>query len=243
MKLIKLDAIDSTNDFLKGLSNDISTQNFTIVTAETQTNGKGQMGSKWLSESGKNLIVSVLVKNILSNVNEIFDLNVTIAISIIDALNSFNISELTIKWPNDIMSGNKKIAGILIENIIKSDNSINSIIGFGLNVNQTNFEDLPNASSLKKVMNKDYDKEIILNEIIKSIQNNIVELEKNNKKQLWESYNDKLFKKGKIMPFENKENQKFMGIIQKVSNDGKLQLLIENDVIKEFEIKEIVMIY
>ena len=243
MKLIKLDAIDSTNDFLKGLSNNISTQNFTIVTAETQTNGKGQMGSKWVSESGKNLIVSVLVKNILSNVNEIFNLNITIALSIIDALVSFNIPELSVKWPNDIMSGNKKIAGILIENIIKSDNFINSIIGFGLNVNQSNFEDLPNASSLKNVMNREFDKEIILKEIIKSIQKNIIELEKNNQNQLWESYNKLLFKKGKIMPFENNSQEKFMGIIQKVSHSGKLQLLVENDIIQEFEIKEIAMIY
>ncbi len=243
MNLIKLDAIDSTNDFLKGLSNDISTQNFTVVTAQTQTNGKGQMGSKWLSESGKNLIVSILIKNILSDINQIFDLNVAIALSIIEALEKFTIPELSIKWPNDIMSGNKKIAGILIENIIKSDNYINSIIGFGLNVNQTNFKDLPNASSLNIVCNLDFDKEIIFNEIIKSIQKNIKKLENKNKNQLWSLYNEKLFKKGKIMAFENNESQKFMGIIQNVSSSGKLNLLIENDIIKEFEIKEIVMIY
>ncbi len=243
MKLIKLDAINSTNDFLKGLSNDISTQNFTIVTAETQTNGKGQMGSKWISESGKNLIFSVLIKNILTDINRIFDLNIAIALSIINALESFNILELSIKWPNDIMSANKKIAGILIENIIKSDNSINSIIGIGLNVNQTNFDDLPNASSIKNIKNQDFDKEIVLNKILELIQKNILELEKNNQNQLWEFYNDKLFKKGKIMPFENNSQEKFMGIIQKVSHSGKLQLLVENDIIQEFEIKEIAMIY
>ena len=243
MNLIKLDAIDSTNDFLKGLSNDISTQNFTIVTAETQTKGKGQMGSKWISESGKNLIVSVLVKNILSDISQIFDLNIAIALSIYEALDFFDINNLSIKWPNDIMSGNKKIAGILIENIIKSDNSIHSIIGFGLNVNQTNFDDLPNASSLKNIMNQDFDKEIILNKILKSIQKNISELENNNQEKLWTLYNEKIFKKQKIMAFENSNKEKFMGIIQNVSRSGKLQLLIENDTIQEFDIKEIMMIY
>ncbi len=243
MNLIKLDAIDSTNDFLKGLSNDISTQNYTIVTAETQTKGKGQMGSKWISESGKNLIVSVLVKNILSDISQIFDLNIAIALSIYEALDFFDINNLSIKWPNDIMSGNKKIAGILIENIIKSDNSIHSIIGFGLNVNQTNFDDLPNASSLKNIMNQDFDKEIILNKILKSIQKNISELENNNQEKLWTLYNEKIFKKQKIMAFENSNKEKFMGIIQNVSRSGKLQLLIENDTIQEFDIKEIMMIY
>ena len=243
MNLIKLDAIDSTNEFLKGLSNDISTQNFTIVTAETQTNGKGQMGSKWLSESGKNLTFSILIKNIISNINQIFDLNVAVTLSIIDALERLNIPEIYIKWPNDIMSGNKKIAGILIENIKKSDNSIYSIIGLGLNVNQTNFNNLPNASSLKKIMNHDFNKDIIFNKIIESIKKNIFELENNNQNQLWGLYNGKLFKKGIIMAFENKNQEKFMGIIQNVTQTGKLQLLIENEIIKEFEIKEIVMLY
>ncbi len=243
MKLIKLDAIDSTNDFLKGLSNDVSIQNYTVVTAKTQTNGKGQMGAKWVSESGKNLIVSVLVKNVLTNIDEIFDLNVAIALSIINVLECQNIPKLSIKWPNDIMSGNKKIAGILIENIIKSDNSIYSIIGIGLNVNQTNFDDLPNASSIKNIMYKDFDKEIILNKIIKSIQKNILELENNNQTQLWTLYNDKLFKKGNIMAFKNNTDLKFMGIIQQVSRNGKLQLLTENDILQEYDIKEILMIY
>ncbi len=243
MNLIKLDAIDSTNEFLKGLSNDISTQNFTIVTAETQTNGKGQMGSKWLSESGKNLTFSILIKNILSNINQIFDLNVAVTLSIIDALERLNIPEIYIKWPNDIMSGNKKIAGILIENIKKSDNSIYSIIGLGLNVNQTNFNNLPNASSIKNIMNHDFNKDIIFNKIIESIKKNIFELENNNQNQLWGLYNDKLFKRGIIMAFENKNQEKFMGIIQNVTQTGKLQLLLENDIIKEFEIKEIVMLY
>ena len=77
MKLIKLDAIDSTNDFLKRLSGEQSLENFTVVTAENQSHGKGQMGSKWDSETGKNLMFSVLVKNKLNNINEIFDLNQT----------------------------------------------------------------------------------------------------------------------------------------------------------------------
>ena len=243
MKLIKLDAIDSTNDFLKGLSAVNTVENFTVVSAETQTNGKGQMGAKWLSESGKNLIVSILIKNIIDDINEIFNLNVAIALSIILSLENFNIPELTIKWPNDIMSGNKKIAGILIENVIKFDNTIQSIIGFGLNVNQINFDNLPNAASLKVIMNKDFDKEIILNKIAETIKENISNLE--NKKQflLWENYNRLLFKKDKIMLFENSQQEKFMGIIQNVSKDGKLQLLIENDILQEFEIKEIAMIY
>ena len=72
MKLIKLDAIDSTNEFLKGLSNKQELENFTVVTAENQTKGKGQMGAVWASEAGKNLIMSVLVKDFLSDIEIMF---------------------------------------------------------------------------------------------------------------------------------------------------------------------------
>lgn len=241
MKLIKLDAIDSTNDFLKGLSNNQSVENFTVVTAESQTNGKGQMGAKWVSESGKNLMVSVLIKDILKSNSEIFDLNVAIALSIIEALNVFEIPKISIKWPNDIMSYDKKIAGILIENSLKSDGTITSIVGFGLNVNQTNFQDLPKASSLKNIMNCDFDKNEVFTVILERIQKNILELQ--NPIKIWEGYNEQLFQKGKIMPFEDQNGNKFMGIIQQVAQNGKLQLLLEKDIISEFGIKEIIMLY
>ena len=120
MQLIKLDAIDSTNEFLKGLSSNQLLENFTVVTAENQTKGKGQMGAIWNSEPSKNLIMSVLVTDFVTDINQIFDINIVVSVSIIQVLQDLNIPELSIKWPNDIMSYNKKIGGILIENSIKS---------------------------------------------------------------------------------------------------------------------------
>ena len=76
MKLIKLDAIHSTNDFLKELSQQEYLDNFTVVTAKSQTHGKGQMGSIWDSESGKNLIFSILIKETVFNINDIFNLKI-----------------------------------------------------------------------------------------------------------------------------------------------------------------------
>ncbi|HEY6142498.1 MAG TPA: biotin--[acetyl-CoA-carboxylase] ligase, partial [Flavobacterium sp.] len=107
MKLIKLDAIDSTNEFLKGLSSNQNVENFTVVSAESQTKGKGQMGAVWVSEPGKNLIISVLINRFLFDNNRIFDINIATAVSVIQALETLNIPELSIKWPNDIMSYNK----------------------------------------------------------------------------------------------------------------------------------------
>jgi BirA family biotin operon repressor/biotin-[acetyl-CoA-carboxylase] ligase len=242
MKLIKLDAIDSTNEFLKGLSNNQVVENFTVVTAERQTQGKGQMGSVWVSEPIKNLTVSILVKDFVSNINQIFDINIAVSVSIIKALKGFSIPELSIKWPNDIMSYTKKIGGILIENSIKSDGTIVSIVGLGLNVNQLNFEHLPKASSLVLICNANFDKEEILLKIVKEIEHNIL-FWNQNKESVKFGYNDSLFKKGIPMPFLAANQRNFMGIIQGVSPIGKLEILLENDLVSEFDIKEIQMLY
>jgi BirA family biotin operon repressor/biotin-[acetyl-CoA-carboxylase] ligase len=242
MKLIKLDAIDSTNEFLKGLSNKEDLENFTVVTAENQTKGKGQMGAVWNSEVGKNLIMSVLVKDFLSEINEIFNLNIAVATAVITALKKQNIPNLSIKWPNDILSANKKIGGILIENSIKSDGTILSIVGLGLNVNQTNFEGLPKASSLAVVMEHELNKEELLSAIVTQLEANVEE-SKQNPTSLRQQFVDLIFKKGEPMPFTNQKEEKFMGIIHGISPVGRLQVLLEDDSVAEFDIKEIQMLY
>jgi len=242
MKLIKLDAIDSTNDFLKGLASEQILENFTVVTAENQTKGKGQMGAVWDSDPGKNLIMSVLVSDFISDINRLFDINIVVSVSIIQALQDFNIPELTVKWPNDIMSYTKKIGGILIENSIKSEGSINSIVGLGLNVNQISFENLPKASSLAVICHTTFDKVKILLTIIDKLEQN-VKIWNQNSDLFWSEYSNKLFKKGLPMPFEGKDQQNFMGIIKGVSPIGKLEVLLEDDSLAEFDIKEIQMLY
>ena len=242
MKRIKLDAIDSTNEFLKGLSVEQTLENFTVVTAENQTKGKGQMGSVWVSEPGKNLIMSILVKNFLTDISQLFNSSIVASVSIIQALEELNIPELSIKWPNDIMSYNKKIGGILIENSIKSDGNIFSIVGLGLNVNQTNFEQLPKASSLAAICNTPFDKEEILLRIVQELEQNMGSWNENPGLFRLE-YTNKLFKKGIPTPFEDQKQHQFMGIIQGVSSIGKLRILLENDTVSEFDIKEIQMLY
>lgn len=242
MKLIKLDAIDSTNDFLKALTSKGEPDNFTVVVAENQTKGKGQMGAKWLTESGKNLTMSILVKDFIFDNEKVFNLSILVSLSVIDTLKSLNIPDLTIKWPNDIMSYNKKIGGILIENTIKSDGRILSVVGIGLNVNQTNFQNLPNASSLAVISNAEFDKDFLLHLIVERMKQRI-ECWQTSFDDFWNEYFNLLFRKGIPMPFMNLENKNFMGIIQGVSPVGKIQILLEDDSVSEFDIKEIQMLY
>ncbi|MCM0666588.1 biotin--[acetyl-CoA-carboxylase] ligase [Flavobacterium tyrosinilyticum] len=242
MKLIKLDAIDSTNDFLKALSSQDELENFTTVTAENQTKGKGQVGGLWKTEAGKNLTMSVLVKDFLFNKDDVFNLSVLVSLSVAEVLKSLNIPNICIKWPNDILSYNKKLVGILIENTLKSDGRIVSVVGIGINVNQTDFDELPNASSLAVISGKTFDKEELAILIVEKLKEKIQSW-KTSAPIFWEDYFNFLFKKGVPTAFRDNDNQDFMGIIQGVSPFGKLQVLLEDDSVAEFEIKEVKMLY
>lgn len=242
MPIIKLDAIDSTNDYLKQLSKESELENYTIVMANEQTKGKGQMGAKWFSEKGKNLTMSVLVNDVSLQKEMVFDLNSAVALSVLRVLKNIEIPNVSIKWPNDIMSDSKKVSGILIENALKPDGSFNSVIGIGLNVNQTNFEGLPQASSLKCATGKKYDLEEIAVAIRESLKESM-QLLIENPNQLWQEYHTNLYKINYPSAFEDQMGNRFMGIIQKVTKDGRLEVLLEDDSLAYYEVKEIKMLY
>jgi BirA family transcriptional regulator, biotin operon repressor / biotin---[acetyl-CoA-carboxylase] ligase len=243
MNIIKLSAIDSTNSFLKDLLMHQYIENFTVVVAENQNKGKGQVGANWDSERGKNLTFSVLIKDSLVDSSAVFILNTIISISVIRALEKYEIKKLAIKWPNDILSENKKIAGILIENIFKGNNEIVSVVGIGLNVNQLVFNNLPQASSLAILNKKIFNKEVLLDEILSQIKFHVTQLSRGIKLDFWEEYHALLFKKDIPCVFENVSKQQFLGIIKGVTKFGKLNVMLEDDSTKEFEIKELKMLY
>lgn len=242
MTLIKLDAIDSTNDYLKRLSKESYLDNYTVVVANEQTNGKGQMGAKWVSEKGKNLTMSILIKDFSSRNNNIFTLNSIVALSILDVLNTFNIPNISIKWPNDIMSDSKKVAGVLIENSLKSEVSFTSVVGIGLNLNQTNFDNLTQVNSLSMITGNIYDSEHIAVLLKESIKEKILATTKNTE-FLWKTYHENLYKLNYPSAFEDKMGNRFMGTIKRVNKDGKLEVLHEDDSIIQYEVKEIKMLY
>ncbi|MFN8274010.1 MAG: biotin--[acetyl-CoA-carboxylase] ligase [Flavobacteriaceae bacterium] len=241
MRLVKLDAIDSTNNYLKELIRRDETENFTIISAQEQTNGRGQMGSVWNSEKGKNVIMSVLVKDFLSDASEVFNLNMAFSLAVLSVLKKHQIPDLSVKWPNDIMSGNKKVGGILIENAFKSECEIQSVIGLGLNVNQSDFDHLPQASSLYLVSGRIFDKDILILEIANQLKVNL-EYWSVKHEQFRTNYVASLFKLNKIMKFKRADESIFEGYVVGIDSAGKL-LLNYGQVISAFDIKEVQMIY
>ncbi|MFN3756508.1 MAG: biotin--[acetyl-CoA-carboxylase] ligase [Flavobacterium sp.] len=243
MKHIKLDAISSTNDFLKVLLSQQHVDNFTVISANEQTNGKGQMGATWNSEKGKNLTMTLLLKDLITQIDQMFLLNKAVAVGIINALEPHPLNTLSIKWPNDIMAGNKKIGGVLIENIFKSNGEIFSVVGIGINVNQSDFKGLPQASSLHNLTGEHFDVNLLLNDIVTRIKQKSALLMSEQHKNIDNEYHQHLFKINTPMPFETHEGERFMGIIQKVDDLGKLWLMDESDTLRSFSIKEIKLLY
>ena len=145
--IIWLERVDSTNDEARRHISEID--NLSVVSALEQTKGRGQRGNRWSSQPGENLTFSLVVKDFRIKANEQSAISQATALSLVDLLSRHEI-KARIKWPNDIYAGDEKICGILIENSLKGSKIDWSIIGIGLNVNQTAFpEDLPNPTSMK----------------------------------------------------------------------------------------------
>ncbi|WP_299521570.1 biotin--[acetyl-CoA-carboxylase] ligase [Winogradskyella sp.] len=243
MFIIKLDATDSTNTYLKDMASVAMPKDYTVVVAEQQTSGRGQMGTQWDAEIGKNLTVSVFKKFANFKVENQFYISMAVSLAICKALKSFKIPKLYIKWPNDILSANQKICGILIENVIKNNKFKGCIIGFGLNVNQKFFNDLPRASSMSLLTGIIYNKDEVLSKILNALQFYFKMLESHKYEELKTQYERLLFRKGKPSTFKCVNNKTFSGIIQGISETGKLVLWMEDDVVKTFDLKEVTLLY
>jgi len=240
MKLVKLNAIDSTNNFLKNLVKDTSTENWTVITTENQTSGRGQFQNKWHSEPGKNLMFSVLCKLENFETEHAFFLNCAVSLAIFETLHAHIPKKLSIKWPNDILSYSKKLCGILIENTVHNNKIIRSIIGVGLNVNQDQFDKkLVNATSMKQVANREFDRDALLKDIISGLKHQTELLNHKKFDQIKKNYEKHLYRMNIPAMYKNSLGHQFMGKIMGINKEGNLLVELQNERIKSFDLKEI----
>jgi BirA family biotin operon repressor/biotin-[acetyl-CoA-carboxylase] ligase len=156
--IIELEKIDSTNKYvLRLLDENKRFDEGTVIAADFQYAGKGQDKNQWESEAGKNLTLSIILQPIFMKIEKQFMLNKIIALSVFSFINSFGIKNTSIKWPNDIYIGNKKVAGILINNTIQGNLYDYCVAGLGININQEKFiSNAPNPISIKQISGKEY---------------------------------------------------------------------------------------
>jgi BirA family transcriptional regulator, biotin operon repressor / biotin---[acetyl-CoA-carboxylase] ligase len=240
--LIKLLSVDSTNNYLKKLtSNSEPLPNGTVIMAENQYAGRGQQGNIWHAESGKNLTFSVYLTTDFITIGKQFMLNMAISIALNNALVKYLPAGLSIKWPNDVYFANKKIGGVLIENTIVGNRLKHTIIGIGLNVNQTVFaKELENkAGSIAQILQQDVDLTKLLNEICTQIEQLYLKL-KNNETSLSTLYTAKLYKINQLAKYRSLvDGRIFEGQIEGITAMGLLKIKPLNGDSIEFNFKEI----
>ena len=243
MDIIKVDAIDSTNTFLRDMNREKFLIKPTCIVAREQLQGKGQMGTVWKSNPGENLTCSVFMPINELNIMDQFYISMTVSLAVYDTLNLFMVPKLSIKWPNDILSDRVKVCGILIENIVNNGSLRAAVIGLGINVNQQNFENLPFAGSMKQILGKSFDVEEILSVLLERLKHRFSVLHSSIFGTLKNSYESLLFRKDKPSTFLNAEGDSFIGIIQNITSSGKLQILLEDEVVQSFDLKEVKLLY
>ncbi|MEK9603181.1 MAG: biotin--[acetyl-CoA-carboxylase] ligase [Flavobacteriaceae bacterium] len=240
--IIKLDATASTNDWLKDefLSGNCSDRD--VLWVKNQTQGRGQRNKTWESDPGKNLTFSLFKEFANLGARHSFLINCAVTLSIVKALDEVTNIDLRLKWPNDILSGKKKIGGVLIENMVKGERIVNSIIGIGINVNQKQFFALPHASSLLLQSGKKFDIADLLEKILKFLDLNLEIVSQNRGQELLEQYESLLFQKGEGINFRH-QSEKFKGIIMGVTENGLLRVQKTSGMVCNFSHGSIEMLY
>jgi len=243
MEIIKLNATNSTNTYLKNLIKEKTVEDLSCVWALSQTQGRGQQGATWVAEPGKNLTFSLLKKFEALPSEYHFLLNMEVSLAIFRTLKKLYIPDLAVKWANDILSAKKKICGILIENTLQKEAITASVIGIGLNVNQLFFGELPHVSSLQKIMGHPFDLEEILLLIGHELEAALLSLSPTRFEAVLQEYHSHLFRKDKPSTFEYPNGQRFMGYIRGVDHNGQLQVEQEDALMSSFSLKEVKLLY
>ena len=237
MHIIKLDAIDSTNDYLRKLILEKKPTTPTVVVSQYQKKGKGQRGQVWTSQAGKNLMFSLYMPNFTLPTKEVFSINKIVSVCLLHWLSSFKIPNICVKWPNDILSGDSKLAGILVESNVLQSTANSIIIGVGLNVNQVEFQNLPNATSMQLLTGKSYD----IDALLFSLTTRLIECLTPPLKYCNDDYHKYLYGLGQSRLFL-KDNKTFEGIIQSVNSEGKL-VLETTAGMQVFDVKELQFVH
>ena len=238
--LIKLQEVDSTNNFLKELlSKSEPLSEGTVIMAGNQFAGRGQQDNTWHTQPGKNISTSVYLKPSFLPLNKQFYLNIAISLSVCDAVSAFLGEGVKIKWPNDLYYLNKKIGGILIENVLTGSSIKSSVIGIGLNINQDFFSDELSfkATSMVQILQKEIQLEVIMEKLFVFMEKYYLILKSGKFSILLNNYLQRLYKFNIKSDFIQ-NGKAFTGIIKGVEETGRLIIEIDG-IVASFNFKEI----
>jgi BirA family biotin operon repressor/biotin-[acetyl-CoA-carboxylase] ligase len=238
--LVFMPECHSTNTQALQLCQAPATPEGTLVITDKQTAGRGQMGNVWEAHAGQNLTFSVVLRPSFLRVQEQYYLNMAISLGLCDFLRGFLQTPVYIKWPNDMLVRDKKVCGILIENSIQGMSLTYSVVGIGLNVNQTSFSS-SRAASLQTFTGRTHTLQHILDDLLVSLEQQYLTLRQGRFLQLKQTYEQALFGLGENRRFKANEEE-FEGVVHGVDEAGRLVLQTAAGA-QAFGLKEIEFIY
>lgn len=241
--LIHLERVDSTNNYAKELITNSTPKHGTVILADEQYAGRGQSGNIWQSEAGKNLTFSIIYDTSFLRAEYQFYLNMAVSLGVCEAIDTLLTQKktksksenevahvgdeskiTTIKWPNDIYIGNKKVAGLLIENFIQGQNLKHSVIGIGINVNQINFGELKVATSLVLEVHELLNRLLLLQDSLVAIERNLLKINEDQFADFTQKYLERLYLLNTESHFINAQHIVFSGKITNITKEGKLEI-------------------
>lgn len=235
-RIIRFETLPSTNSWMREHLGELD--NLSVVTTPCQTQGRGQRGNRWLSAPGENLTFSVLLRPESLPATQQMRLTALSTVALREVLMEEGFP-VKIKWPNDLYFGERKLAGMLIENILQGSEIAASIIGIGLNVNQVDFDPaIPNPTSLKRISGRgDYDPDALLERFLEHLSAWLPRLGSDD---LWQAYTSDLFGLGQRRQWSDAATgASFYGTINSVLPDGRLELLLPDGSPRLFAFKEV----
>ena len=237
-KVFSYNSLSSTNDKMKELTNKEDLPEFTIVITKFQTAGRGQEGNSWESLEGENLTFSILLRPDFLEPQDQFFISKVISLAIVRVLTDRGIDAM-IKWPNDIYAGDKKIAGILIENELMGNSISISIAGIGLNVNQTVFtENAGNAVSMRNITGREYKLNVLLNDLVNEVIECYNYLRVEEFQLLNENYFMKLLRRTGFHKYRDEKGE-FLAEIAGIESSGILILRDKKGKERKYAFKEV----
>jgi BirA family transcriptional regulator, biotin operon repressor / biotin---[acetyl-CoA-carboxylase] ligase len=231
-----LEETNSTNDALKILYSQEALPDGAVLYTNFQTKGRGQQNNVWESEPGENLLLSALLQPQFLLADEQIWVNVMVSLALRDTAEELSKTPAFIKWPNDIYVQNKKVAGVLIENVLQGHRMRFSIVGIGLNLNQQQFK-APNAQSLSVISGAWIDPKPARLKLLEKLTHYYALLKGKQHNLLWDMYHQYLYGKGKLALFQQ-NGISFEAEIMGIDKKGRLHLLVQDE-IKSFAHKEL----
>ncbi len=216
----------STNDHAISLLRQGPLLEGTLIYAIDQQNGRGQRGNEWHSAPGKNCTISIVLQPRMERLDAHFYLNKAVAVALCDTIRQW-LPEARLKWPNDIYVGDRKIAGVLIENLFSGKKIKHSVLGIGVNVNQRTFGDgLARATSIVNETGQELDLQAFIASLCKHIEVRYLSFLDGQFEVLQGDYLRRLYRYEEVHLYQTKEG-KLLAKIVDVNEQG--QLVLQSD--------------